>query len=112
MKLFWCWRCQRDMPMLDEVEFAPISRLYSECTDSTKKLRQEKGLTFEQTPIDAMFEPVRLEYERLTGFVNCHQDAVMHHRASLYGPPCHVCRKPLRTSKARHCASCGAQRAQ
>ena len=83
--------------MLDEPEFEAIERLYGQAFGA-------KGGT-----IDERFEPVRREYERLTGFVNCHQNAVMHHRLSLYGPACGACGKPLRTPQARHCAACGAR---
>lgn len=98
------------MPMLDDDEFARVSKLYGECMGSAKKTREKKALAVGDSLIDAMFEPVRLEYERITGFANCHQNAVMHHQLSLYGPPCAACGKPLRTPRARHCASCGAAR--
>lgn len=110
MRTLWCWRCQQDMPMLDEDEFAVVSRLYSECIRATKSERQTKAVGLGSSLVDAMFEPVRTEYERLTGFANCHQNAVMHHRLSLFGPPCASCGKPLRTPQARHCAACGAPR--
>lgn len=99
MKTLWCWRCQQDMPMLDEAEFASVDRLYSAAL-------RPGGVG----SIDARFEPVRREYERLTGFASCHQNAVMHHRLSLLGPPCASCGKPLRTPQARHCAECGVDR--
>jgi len=77
---------------------------------AAKETRREKALAVGDSLIDAVFEPVRLEYERIAGFAIRHQNAVMHHRISLYGPPCAACGKPLRTPKARQCASCGAAR--
>lgn len=97
--------------MLDEDEFFLVDGLYIECMRAGKTERVAKALPASASLIDAMFEPVRREYERLTGFANCHQNAVMHHRLSLYGPACTSCGKPLRTPRARHCASCGASSA-
>ncbi|WP_208726345.1 hypothetical protein [Corallococcus terminator] len=87
--------------MLDEVEFAEVARLY--------------GGAFRTTPpgqhsVNERFAPVTLAYERMTGCVGCHPNAVMHHRISMYGPPCTACGKPLRTPQARYCAACGSTR--
>ncbi|RYZ40310.1 MAG: hypothetical protein EOO71_16645 [Myxococcaceae bacterium] len=100
MKVLWCWRCQQDLPMLDEAEFAEVARLYS------GGFRTTPG----QQSINGGFAPVTLAYERMTGYVGCHHNAVMHHRISMYGPPCTTCGKPLRTPQARHCAACGSTR--
>lgn len=91
--------------MLEENEFEVVARLYAGAFGTTSESRRKKGMG---NSIDARFEPVRREYERLTGFANCHQNAVMHHRLSLFGSPCATCGKPLRTPQARHCAACGA----
>ncbi len=96
MKTLWCWRCQQDVPMLDEPEFEVVERLYRDAL--------RPGPT---GSIDERFAPVTAAYERLTGFVNCHHNAVLHHRLSLLGAPCSACGKPLRTPRARHCAACG-----
>jgi len=54
----------------------------------------------------AEFAPVLEEYQRITGFRETNFLALWHHRASLYGPPCSKCGKPLRTPQAKLCGSC------
>lgn len=73
--------------MLDEQEFAAVAALHG--MDS---------------------KPFLDEYERLTGFRETNPNAVWHHRLALYGPPCRVCSKPLRTPQASRCVACGAER--
>jgi hypothetical protein len=57
------------------------------------------------------FEALRLEslerYREVTGFVETNINAVFPHIISLYGRPCGVCGKPLRTPRAKMCAACG-----
>jgi hypothetical protein len=93
--------------MLDEQEYAEASRLYSECMKSAKEFRQKWGVPLDNVGIDERFRPIRQWYEQLTGFPNCHENAVMHHRLSLLGGPCRTCGKPLRTPRAKMCAACG-----
>ena len=94
VKMLWCWRCQMDMPMLDEAEWAELAALQAS--------RGHGG---------AWLQPMLEAYERITGFHETVPAAVMHHRISQYGPPCHACGKPLRTPKAQMCAACGVPRA-
>ena len=98
MRWQWRWRCQQDMPMLDEEEFARVDRLYRDGFGPPRRTLEER------------FAPVSREYARLTGYPDCHPNAVMHHRLSLFGPPCTACSKPLRTPQAAYCAACGASR--
>lgn len=91
--------------MLDEAEFAEVARIYSEGSRPSGKAPGEEPLT-----LDARFASVSHAYERLTGYVGCHHNAVIHHRLSMYGPPCAACGKPLRTPQARMCAACGSPR--
>jgi hypothetical protein len=94
------------MPMLDEDEYARVSRLYSESVKATKRFRERTGVSLKDPSIDELYRPVRDEYERLTGIKESNHNAIMHHRLSLYGPPCKQCQRPLRTPKAKLCGSC------
>ncbi len=106
MRLIWCWRCKAEMPMLDEAEFAEIWQLTQEAILSTKEFRRKWDVPLERASLQERFLPVRLRYEQLTGFKDCHQNAIMHHRISMYGPPCARCGKPLRTPRAKLCGAC------
>ncbi|HXS12807.1 MAG TPA: hypothetical protein VN734_08895 [Acidobacteriaceae bacterium] len=99
MKL-WCWRCKSEMPMLDAHEYGQIAALY------------EAGIRAAVKNIsrDERFAPVLARYQELTGYSETNPNAVMHHRLSLYGPPCSNCGKPLRTPQAKLCGSCMAPR--
>ena len=110
MRLLWCWRCKAEMPMLDEGEFAQIAVLYSEAFKATKEFRQRWNIPMEHASLEQRFAPVRLRYEQLTGMRECPENAIMHHRLALYGPPCWACGKPLRTPAAKLCGSCMAPR--
>ncbi len=92
--------------MLDEDEFASVGQLYSECIGATKEFRQRWSIPLVDAPVDLLFRPVRQRYEEMTGMTDCNQNAIMHHRISLYGPPCKNCGKPLRTPRAKVCGGC------
>jgi hypothetical protein len=92
--------------MLDEEEFGVVSLLYTEAIRGTKEFRERWGIPLPRVSIEARFLPVREEYDRLTGMKNCHENAFMHHRISLYGPLCRHCQKPLRTPKAKLRGNC------
>ncbi|OEK04691.1 hypothetical protein [Roseivirga misakiensis] len=97
MKELWCWRCKMVLPMLDEEEYAEAYRLYGEAF--------KKAGSFHER-----FKPVSDYYTKITGFEETHPNAIMHHRISLYGPPCENCGKPYRTPGATFCAACGNKR--
>ena len=95
----WCWRCQAVYPMMDEDEFAEASKLYGQIFKVGKKVG------FEMASMQ-----VSEYYYKLSGISNVHANVVMHHRISLYGPPCPSCGKPYRTPLASFCAACGHKR--
>ncbi|SEF46166.1 hypothetical protein SAMN05421819_0091 [Bryocella elongata] len=106
MQSLWCWRCRRDMPMLDEEEYAEIASLHRVGMNSVKQLRRDRDIPLDAVPITERFSAMLQRYEDITGFRETNPNAVLHHRLSLYGPPCHHCGKPLRTPKAKLCGSC------
>lgn len=102
MKTMWCWRCRQDVVMLDEDEYKIINDLYRECMKRAEEIRRDKGSSLKEA-----FEPVSDAYEKITGLKDFHHNTNMHHRISIYGPPCSKCGKPLRTSRVKMCAACG-----
>jgi hypothetical protein len=92
--------------MLNEIEFAEVAAIYTKCMQSTKDFRQREGIPLERPTMAERFRPVRDAYERLTGTRESNEIAIMHHRLSLYGPPCRHCKRPLRSPKAKLCGAC------
>jgi hypothetical protein len=92
----FCWRCQMEVPMLTDAERNVVWTALANKTVSSSE-RTAKFLA---------------EYERLTGFKETNPNAVHHHVASQYGPPCRECGKPFRTPKASFCAACGVSRTE
>ena len=93
--------------MLDEDEFRLVDALFRGSIRATKDFRLQHNIRLEGASIHARFAPVRKAYEDLTGMADCHENAIMHHRISIYGPPCSRCGKPLRTPRASFCVACG-----
>lgn len=110
MKVIYCWRCRMEMPMLDEEEFAVIDALWKDAFMTTKEFREKHGPPLEDDPIIERFRPMREAYKQMTGMDESNENTIMHHRISIYGPPCERCGKPLRTPQASFCAACGAVR--
>jgi hypothetical protein len=107
MQQLWCWRCKSEMPMLDEREYGEIATLHSQGMQSVKEYREMTGSSIrEAVARSERFAAMLARYEEITGFRETNPNAVMHHRLSLYGPPCSHCGKPLRTPKAKLCGSC------
>ena len=89
-KLMYCWRCQMEIPMLTNEEFDEFKAVFTRPFPEDK--REQLALDF---------------YHQLTGFYETNINAITHHIASQYGPPCRKCNKPLRTPRAQICAACG-----
>jgi hypothetical protein len=94
--------------MLDEEEFAKVQQVHNECTEAVKQYRREYRVSLAETPVDELYQAVHEIYKQLTGTTGFTTDEILKHRISLYGRPCPICRKPLRTLKASKCYECGA----
>ena len=97
--------------MLDEREYTEIAALYAQGIRSVKQYREKTGASVkESVQRSERFAAMLSRYETMTGFRETNPNAVMHHRLSLYGPPCNRCGKPLRTPTAKVCGNCMAPR--
>jgi hypothetical protein len=91
--------------MLDESEWELVAPLLQCVISDVKRISREQDVSIAEARgrVSAV-----VKYRELTGFPETNVTAIWHHRASLYGPPCRQCGKPLRTPDARACAECGA----
>lgn len=105
MKLLWCWRCKCEMPMLEEAEYAQVWKLYGTGIEATKEYRELWNIPLLSMKREDRFRPLLETYERLTGMKETNPNAILHHRLSLYGPPCKHCKKPLRSPRAKLCGA-------
>jgi hypothetical protein len=103
----WCWRCQMEIPMLDEQEYEAVIYLWRNAIPMAKEFKQKQNPPIEKLSFDEIFRPMREKYKEITGFEETNHIAIMHHRISMYGEPCENCGKPLRTPRASFCAACG-----
>ena len=79
MKMMWCWRCKMALPMLDEDEFSVVSCLYSQGDEGDERISKKQNVPLSEASIEDRFRPVREAYQRLTGWQEQHENAVMHH---------------------------------
>jgi hypothetical protein len=94
------------MPMLDDQEYVEIASLFRAGFQSVKDYRATTGTPLKSISLADRFVAMLARYEAMTGYRETNPNAVMHHRLSLYGPPCTHCGKPLRTPRAKLCGSC------
>ena len=91
MKPLLCWRCKREVLMLDEEEFWRVYRLFNTGMGNAR---------------ERLYGPMSREYERITGAPMRYGREPFHHRLALFGPPCTNCSKPLRSPQAKLCGTC------
>ncbi len=92
--------------MLDEKEWAQVHPLLTDTIGKIKRYRESTGASLAEAKRQDWGKDARDKYYELTGFVETNENAIWHHRVSLFGPPCAHCGKLLRTKSARVCAEC------
>lgn len=93
--------------MLDETEWA---RVMSAPHPGSVPVTIPPSPNPDLPPPRANYLPALEEYFRITGFPETNYAALVHHRVSLYGPPCKNCGRPLRTPQAKMCVMCWERR--
>lgn len=109
-KVQYCWRCKRDIPMLDEGEWSQVLPRLHDGIREIQRYRMEHNVSLNEAKDHCYGQGALDRYFEMTGYRETNVDALWHHRASAFGPPCHACGKPLRTPRASFCAECGEPR--
>jgi hypothetical protein len=106
-QILYCWRCKKEVPMLDEHEWAQVHPHLYKGVERIKEYRRIHNASLHEAK-DHVYGHGALDlYFKLTGYRETNIDALWHHRLASYGPPCPTCGKPFRTPRARFCAACG-----
>lgn len=111
MRMYYCWRCKRDVPMLEEHEWEQMLPVLRGYIEQVKRLCKEDALRLFEAERQAGNPACNLYFE-LTGYRETEFDAIWHHRLADYGPECPRCGHLLRTPQATFCAKCGCTRDQ
>jgi hypothetical protein len=106
MKIEYCWRVDKELPMLNEEEWEKLSPFLSDAVKKIKAYRAEHGCDIPTARSNCSPEAVE-KFEELTGYRNVDYDVIFYLRRSSYGPKCKSCGKLFRTPEARFCAACG-----
>ncbi len=108
MKTYYCWRCQCEIPMLEENEWERIYPVLKVNLEKIVRIRKERECDLVTAKRLAFNEACDVYFE-MTGFRETEPNAIWHHRLANYGPECPQCGHLFRTPKAAFCANCGCQ---
>lgn len=108
MKVLYCWRCKKDVPMLDEIEWDELYPHLIDHIETIKAYRQKHDATLEEAGVQHFEQGALDRYFAITGYRESDVWELWHHRLKEVGSPCTSCGKPLRTPHAKFCAECGA----
>ncbi len=113
MQAHFVWKFGRVVNLLEEPEWSELEPLLLNPIEAMKAYRKRTGLSLSQArqALDqghlhdaAMQKYFELTNEHIETFTELY-----HVRLSIYGRPCPVCQKLMRTPEAKLCAACGYQ---
>jgi hypothetical protein len=105
MKTYYCWKCQKDLPFLDESEWSRVEPHLTQGMMDIKNYREAHGADI-KTARDAVTSKAMSLFEEISGVGGVHADIIRHHRLLLWGTECNNCGWLLRSPNAKHCANC------
>jgi hypothetical protein len=106
MKEYFCWRCNKKMPFLEEDEWQQISPLLKGTIEAIKDYRKKHKCDLETARRNCQTK-LRAKFKELTGMSGINYETVCHHRLKEWGQECPKCGYLLRTVQAKFCANCG-----
>ena len=85
MKILYCRYCRKDVPMLDEAEFARVSHVYAKCIQAVKAYRRQYDVALSATPLVELYQPVREMIQDVTGSTEFDvEEVIRRHRISRW----------------------------
>ena len=106
MKVYYCWKCDRKMPFLNEEEWALIKPTMKHGKRPIVEYREAHNCDLKTAREMVRTKPMDIFYS-ITGIDRLHWDVISHHRLSDWGDECTNCGYLLRTRTAKMCANCG-----
>lgn len=105
MKQYYCWRCECEMPFLEEDEWKQLPTTH-ETMEEIIRYRLEQKCDLVTARQFAETHQMKV-FEELTGMSWVHFDIISHHRLADWGPECVHCGQLLRSQYAPTCTECG-----
>ncbi len=100
MEIHYCWRCQKDMPFLDDSEYESLKpHLRLPVMIDSRYCHLD--------PKDIIPNYAKKKFTEMTGFDIESWEVIFHHKRSDWGEPCRHCDHLLRSPRATYCANCG-----
>lgn len=105
----YSWKFKKELPLLDESEYAEISPLVHAAFREVSDYRKKTGDPLTKTLVNKTPSGVKAlsKYKKWTGITLDNVLYLQSLRACDYGAPCPGCRRPFRTPRARYCMECG-----
>src|SRR5882724_11712074 len=78
MRQMRCWRCQKELPMLDAAEWAQLDPVLRGFTSSIRRHREYHSSSMDEARAEANMDPALELYFKLTGYRETNIDALWH----------------------------------